>query len=69
MEIKKSVKKSAIGRSSVTLVADDDVGATRPAHLEITSLVITTPGVPPSEFWGTAVADGRKYDVIIRARS
>lgn len=60
----KHMKKSAQDGTTVTLVADDNIGENHPADITLTQLVATFTATPASMF-GAAAADGRKYRVTI----
>jgi len=60
----KQMKKSAQDGTTVTLVADDNVGENHPANIPLTQIVATFTATPASMF-GAAVGDGKKYRVVI----
>jgi len=71
MTYEQTMKKSAVGGTSVTLVAEPKFGEPHPVHLAATSIVVNFPGAPPAAFWGTGITavDGIEFDVLFRRRS
>ena len=69
MEVFIPMKKTAQGAGSITLGLDPDGGPPHPPHLSITVAALTCLTPTPADFWGVAITDGKKYDVIIRLRT
>jgi hypothetical protein len=62
MNVRRRMKKSAIGATTVTLIpttaADPEA---QPNHAALTQVVLTFAGVPPADIFGTVITDGLEF--------
>jgi hypothetical protein len=64
------LKKSAIDATSVTLIPSTMNADAMLGDSAISQVVVSTSAAtPPASFWGTAVADGVEYELVLRRRS
>jgi hypothetical protein len=67
MQSQIKLKKSVLGATSVTLIPSTASDGANRGEAGITQVVITTgAAVPPVGFWGSVLADGQEYLLILR---